>query len=386
MGIVIGGSHWYLYRRWVKTPSISPRLTAIARVLLVILPLGMVVTITLSRKLSGDIVTPLGYLGFGYMGVVFFALLITGTLHLFGAVVDVIKTQVGKDVDNGSVDAGRRQIMARGAALLSVVGTTGTSAQAFAEGAEQPVLTRQDVPINQLPLPLEGFRIVQLSDVHIGPTLRQDFLESVVERVNRLSPDLVAITGDLVDGTVAQLGKHVSPLGKLKSRYGTYFTTGNHEYYSGADAWITFLESLDIKVLRNEHLTLMHKGCPIDIIGVDDWTAKNFGGDHGHDLRKAVEGRKTDRIGVLLAHQPRSIKAADAAGIDLVLSGHTHGGQLWPFKFAVKLVQPYLEGLHRHSDRTRIFVHRGTGYWGIPMRLGVNAEIVELTLTRDLPA
>ena len=138
--------------------------------------------------------------------------------------------------------------------------------------------------------------------------------------------------------------------------------------------------------MRNEHVSLTHDGAPIDVIGVDDWRAKGFGGDHGHDLPKAVRGRDSKRVGILLAHQPKSIFEAAEHDIDLVLSGHTHGGQLWPFRFAVRLVQPYIEGLHLHNDRTRIFVHRGTGYWGIPMRLAVDAEVVELILKRPLQA
>lgn len=386
MGTVISLTHLYLYRRWIKPAQFSERLANAFKIGLVILPVLMVVTIFLSRRLEGEIVTPLAYFGFGYMGFVFIALCISGTIHLVEFIATRAREIVASQKDHDHIDPQRRAVMARGAALLSLVGTTSASAQALNEGAQAPSLVQVDVPIKNLPTALEGFKIVQLSDIHIGPTLRKAFLDSVVDRVNELSPDFVAITGDLVDGSVYQLADHVRPLSRLRSRYGTFFTTGNHEYYSGADSWIKFLTSLDIRVLRNEHLTLIHKDEPIDVVGVDDWTAKNFGGDHGHDVEKAVAGRKPDRIAVLLAHQPRSIKEADRFGIDLVLSGHTHGGQIWPFGFAVKLVQPYLKGLHRHSERTRIYVHRGTGYWGIPMRLGVNAEIAELTLRRDLPA
>ena len=151
--------------------------------------------------------------------------------------------------------------MARGAAFLSLAGTTTVSARALAEGVQAPTLTRIDVPIKNLPVELDGFRIVQLSDIHIGPTLRKEFLDSVVDRVNELSPNMVAITGDLVDGTVAQLSEHVRPLSRLKSTYGTYFTTGNHEYYSGADQWIQFLESL----LRHIYIIELS----LELFGVD---------------------------------------------------------------------------------------------------------------------
>ncbi len=380
-------THYYLFRRWVKAPNLNPRMRQVSIIVLSLLPLVMVGSIRMARTGFDQSVSAWAYVGFGYMGFLFFALLLTVTSHLITVILDrwtpVLKVNSqGKDIAKPE----RRALLAKGAAGLSLLGSSALSAQGLKEGMSPPHLNRLDVALADLPEDLEGFRIVQLSDVHIGPTLRADFLESVVEQVNALSPDMVAITGDLVDGSVSQLKEHVRPLEKLRSRYGTFFTTGNHEYYSGADDWITFLESIGIKVLRNEHLTLMHNQSPIDIIGVDDWQAKRFGGDHGHDLPKAVKNRRQGHIGVLLAHQPKSIFEAAEHKIDLVLSGHTHGGQLWPFRFMVMLVQPYLEGLYQHNDRTSIFVHRGTGYWGVPMRLGVQAEIAELTLTRSLQA
>lgn len=380
-------THYYLFRRWVKAPGLSLGMRRLSIGVLGVLPLLMVFSIRMARTGMDDSVSAWAYVGFGYMGFLFFALLLTGASQLVTWALEHWAPAFKMNPEGEKIaEPQRRALFAKGAAGISLLGSSALSAQGVAEGMEAPLINRIDVTVSRLPKGLEGFRIVQLSDVHIGPTLRADFLEAVVNRVNSLSPDMVAITGDLVDGSVSQLKEHVRPLEKLKSRYGTFFTTGNHEYYSGADSWIAFLQSIGIKVLRNEHLTLMHNQSPIDIIGVDDWQAKRFGGDHGHDLPKAVKNRRASHIGVLLAHQPKSIFEAADHKIDVVLSGHTHGGQIWPFRFLVMLVQPYLEGLYQHNERTSIFVHRGTGYWGVPMRLGVQAEIAELTLTRSLQA
>jgi uncharacterized protein len=382
---ILAGVHFYLFRRWVKAPGFSLPVRRIGAALFVILPIAMVASIRFSRTSTQDSVTLWAYLGFGYMGFLFFSLFTTLSSQLIIFITEKwTSSRVAKAGADDVAQPQRRALLAKGAAGISLLGSSALSARGLSEGSNPPRLNQIKVPIKGLREGLEGFRIVQLSDVHIGPTLRADFLTTIVRRVNALAPDLVAITGDLVDGSVAHLADHVRPLAGLKSRYGTFFTTGNHEYYSGADQWIAFLEQLDIKVLRNEHITLMHDQTPIDIIGVDDWRAGVFGGGHGHDLPKAVHNRQTDHTSILLAHQPKSIFEAADHQIDLVLSGHTHGGQLWPFRFMVMLVQPYLEGLYQHNERTSIFVHRGTGYWGVPMRLGVEAEIAELTLTRSL--
>src|SRR5690606_38881361 len=231
-----------------------------------------------------------------------------------------------------------------------------------------------------LPSELAGLTIAQLTDIHVGPTIGRAFIEDLVRRTNALEPDVIAITGDLVDGSVAELGEAVRPLGELRARHGVFFVTGNHEYYSGADEWIAFLESIGIRVLRNERVTIEHEGAAIDIAGVDDWEAKQFGNGHGRDLRKALEGRAPERKVVLLAHQPKQIDEAAELGVDLQLSGHTHGGQIVPFNFLVRLQQPYVAGLHDHGP-TKLYVSPGTGYWGPPMRLGVAAEITRIELT-----
>jgi predicted MPP superfamily phosphohydrolase len=240
-------------------------------------------------------------------------------------------------------------------------------------------VVRVEVPLAGLAPGLQGFRIVQISDIHVGPTIKHDYLRAVVERVNALQPDLVAITGDLVDGSVAQLREHVAPLAGLRSRHGTYFVTGNHEYYSGVHGWMEELRALGIRVLHNEHVLLAHGGAQLVLAGVTDYTAHHFDPAHRSNPRAALAGAPAGAPKVLLAHQPRSAAAAAEAGFDLQLSGHTHGGQFLPWKFQVPLQQPYTAGLHQ-LGRLWIYVSRGTGYWGPPKRLGAPSEISEIRL------
>lgn len=243
---------------------------------------------------------------------------------------------------------------------------------------------RVTVPLQGLPAALEGLRIVQITDVHVGPTIRAKYLNAIVDAVNRQQPDLVAITGDLVDGSVAELAPHVAPLARLASRHGTFFVTGNHEYYSGAHQWIAELRRLGIRVLMNEHAALDHDGAQLVVAGIPDWGAAHFDPGHRPDARLALRGAPADAPKVLLAHQPRSGSGAEAAGFDLQLSGHTHGGQFLPWNFFVRFQQPYTAGLHR-LGRMWLYVSRGTGYWGPPKRFGAPSEITVVELIRRAP-
>ena len=238
-----------------------------------------------------------------------------------------------------------------------------------------------EVPLPHLPAALDGFTIAQISDIHVGPTIKREFVAGVVERVNRLKPDVVAITGDLVDGSVRELSPHTEPLGGLASRHGTYVVTGNHEYYSGAGAWIRELRRLGARVLLNEHVVIEHDGAKVALAGVTDYSAHHFDPSHRSDPGVAAKGLPREVVKVLLAHQPRSAPAAEKAGFDLQLSGHTHGGQFWPWNLFVRLQQPFTAGLHR-LGRMWIYISRGTGYWGPPMRFGIPSEITRIRLTR----
>ena len=270
-------------------------------------------------------------------------------------------------------DPERRLFLSR--AFAAVVGVTagGAGVAALFGGLRKVDVKNVTVPLAKLPKGLDGYTIVQLSDVHVGPTIGKAFIDDLVARVNALKPDLVAITGDLVDGSVHELGPCVAALADLKARDGVYFVTGNHEYYSGADDWIAHLRKLGVRVLQNERVPV--RGVDgFDLAGVDDASATM-------DLDAALTGRDPSRLLVLLAHQPKAILKAALHRIDLQLSGHTHGGQLWPWGHLVKLDQPYVAGLHRHDSGAHIYVSQGTGYWGPPMRLGAPAEITRIELT-----
>jgi hypothetical protein len=239
-----------------------------------------------------------------------------------------------------------------------------------------------DVPVPGLPQALHGFTIAQISDIHVGPTIRGSYLQAIVDRVNRLEADMVAVTGDLVDGSVAELAAHVAPMAALRSRHGTFFVTGNHEYYSGAQAWIAELRRLDVKVLLNEHVVLRHDGNEVVVAGITDHSAHHFDIGHRSDPQASVLGAPIGAaLRLLLAHQPRSALAAVGLGFHLQLSGHTHGGQFWPWNLFVRLQQPFTAGLHRLRDLW-IYTSRGTGYWGPPKRLGAPSEITHLRMVQ----
>ena len=256
-------------------------------------------------------------------------------------------------------------------------------------------VVRVDVPIRDLPSALSGFTIAQLSDIHVGPTIKRGYIQRIVRAVNGLGADMIAITGDLVDGTVSELREHIAPLQQLKARHGTFVVTGNHEYYAGAHAWIEELRRLGLRVLLNEHVVLQTrnvKGAQTDeevlesallVAGVTDYTAGHFDAAHASDPHRAlVDAPPLVHTRVLLAHQPRSASEAADAGYHLQLSGHTHGGQFFPWNLFVPLQQPFTAGLHKLREMW-VYTSRGTGYWGPPKRFGAPSEITLLRLMRE---
>ena len=285
--------------------------------------------------------------------------------------------------------ASLRTLSAEATPMLALAVT----ALGFLNARRTPAVVRVDVPIAGLPAALNGFTLAQISDVHVGPTIKRAYLQRIVAKVNTLGADVVAITGDLVDGKVSELAAHVAPLVGLQSRHGTFFVTGNHEYYSGAHDWIAELRRLGLTVLMNEHVVLYHgKGLAVDaqedsqtvaplvLAGVADYTAHHFDASHRSDPVLALQGAPAHAlVRVLLAHQPRSAAAAAQAGFDLQLSGHTHGGQFWPWNLFVPLQQPFTAGLNR-LHKLWVYTSRGTGYWGPPKRFGAPSEITALRL------
>jgi predicted MPP superfamily phosphohydrolase len=310
----------------------------------------------------------LAWLVYTWMGLAFYLFLLT-VLTDAGRGIVALVGGLPKDPE-------RRVLLAR--TLAGVVG--GISALIGAGGVANAVrgfdLRHVRVPLAKLPTSATGYAIVQITDVHVGPTIGRDFVEAVVRETNKLGPDMVVITGDLVDGTVDQLRALVEPLRDLRARDGVFFVTGNHEYYSGADDWIAHLATLGVRVLRNERIAI---GEAFDLAGVDDASAHRMLPHHGQDVARALDGRDMSKAVVLLAHQPKALKDALAGQVDLQLSGHVHGGQMVPFNWLVRIDQPLVAGLHRVKD-TWVYVSTGTGYWGPPMRVGTTAELTRIEL------
>ena len=369
------GTHYYLWARLIRDPMWPPPWRQVATIALVVLAVSIPASMLAWRVLPRSFAVPVSWVGYIWMGSMFLLLVLLwgGELARWGWV---------KYASLMSVDGGRREFLAQ--LLAGGAGALGLALSGWGVwSAVRPVeVKRVPVRLKKLHPSLGGLKLVQLTDMHVGLTIGRDFVEDVVRKVNDLEPDIVAITGDLIDGSVDELGASVAPLGDIRAKLGTYFVTGNHEYYSGADAWLEFLRSLGIRPLRNEHVEIEKNGESLHIAGVDDWTAHQFGPGHGADVARAVAGRDTSKAVVLLAHQPVQFDEAREHGIDLQISGHTHGGQIFPFGVLTRLVQPFLSGLHARGD-SQIYVSSGTGYWGPPMRIAAPAEITLLELQGD---
>jgi len=275
-------------------------------------------------------------------------------------------------------DPSRRLFISRAVAAGAVVIGGGVSSLGVYRAYTPPEVSVIPVKLPGLPKALDGFSIVQLSDIHVGPVIQEKFLDQLVSVANAAKPDLVAITGDLADGSPARLGGFVARFQNLASRHGTYFVSGNHDYYSGWEAWATALGGLGFNVLRNRAVVIGEPGASFDLIGVDDWGSRWMGG--GYDLDAATSGRDPERPSVLMAHQPLNLEAVAEKRIGLQLSGHTHGGQIFPGPFIARMIYgDHVEGLSRAGD-TQVYTSRGCGFVGPPMRVGSPPEVVKIVL------
>jgi predicted MPP superfamily phosphohydrolase len=337
------------------------------------IPLSFIASRVLDKTKARFFVVPV-YVWLGFAFQTFFLLL---ALDLVRASVWLVQAIF----DFGPLFAGPAEtLFARRVMAVSAVGTTLT-ATGFAIwwGLTRLAVRRLEVRIPKLPKEMDGFTIAQLSDLHLDLVHGRKWLQSVVERTNALNPDLIAITGDLAEGSVAQFRNEVEPLRGLSAPEGVFFVTGNHEYFHDLTGWLRLLGDFGIRVLRNESVAVRGDGGGFDLAGVDDHDGRRIAPGHGADLPRALGGRDPNRAVVLLAHQPRIIDEAARHGVDLVLSGHTHGGQIWPFSYLVYLQQPYVRGL-KEKNVTKLYLSSGTGFWGPPMRLGTTAEIALITL------
>jgi uncharacterized protein len=403
--------HSYLWWRLVRSTTLPGRWRRRLTLLTVLLGLLPVAAILLRRTLSIDAAGPLDWVAYSWLGVAFYAFMALLVLEPVRLAVRLARPKEagevvasgarraprsddaaaprqsgtapgrgGRPEDDDVIETSRRLFLARGLAVTAgaaALGTAGTGVY-FANSA--PVVQRVPITLRGLDPALDGFRIVTFSDAHLSATYRGRRFERLVEIVNAQRPDVVAIIGDLVDGEVDELRDEVAPLADLVSEQGVYFVTGNHEYFVDTRAWLRHLPTLGVDVLHNERVTLTKGTATFDLAGIDDRTAASSGvPGHGANLDAALDGRDDGSPVVLLAHQPVQVEQAAAAGVDLQLSGHTHGGQLWPFDYVVRLDQRAVEGFSRVGD-TQLYVTRGAGYWGPPMRIGARPEVTVVEL------
>lgn len=404
---IIGLAHWYLWLRLVRDTTRPGRARRVGAVVVALL------AVLLPATAVGGAVLPLGvsrwlaWPGWLWVGVFFYLLQVVALLEVPRQItLRVLRRQrtpaaatagpagssavltrdppepAEPDPTSGDGPAlvSRRLLLARSGAVLAGVATAGLAGHGVLTALGTPRITPVTVPLARLPAGLDGLRIAVVSDIHLGALRGRAHTERLVRMINEQRTDLVAIVGDLVDGTVEELGEAAAPLRDLVSTHGSFFVTGNHEYYSGAAPWIKELARIGVNPLVNERVELRAAGDPsavLDLAGVNDLSAEP---DAKPDFDRALGGRDDARPVVLLAHQPVQVDQAAKRGVDLQLSGHTHGGQIFPFHLLVRLEQPVLGGLHRVGD-TQLFVTNGAGFAGPPLRVGAPPEIAVVQLT-----
>lgn len=368
-------SYW-LHRRLVRAPGVARPWSIIVDILL-----GLLWVLAIIGVGSGELLDPSwartpGFAGWVWLGTVFYLVLGLAVIALASLLARMVRRLRGSRSE--SFDSARRRAI-RIATAGVVIAAVATTSYGVVEAA-RPEVVRVTVPLAALPDEFDGLRVALISDLHVGPSRGGEFTARVVETVNAERPDLVAIAGDLVDGTVEKVAGDLQPLERLSAPLGVYGVSGNHEFYADdGGRWLDVWDRLGIRTLRNEHAVVERGGASIDIIGIHDYSSPK---PYEPDLSRALDGLDRERFGLLLAHEPRQAFEASDMGVDLQLSGHTHGGQMWPIRYLVPLQQPSVEGLDRVGETT-LYTTRGAGAWGPPTRVGAAPEITILELVRS---
>jgi hypothetical protein len=373
----VGGVHFYFHLRLVRATELPPPWRTLATTLLIVAPLSFPASFMLSRLLDPAIARLVLYPIYIWTGVMLLLLSALLCVDLARGLAWLFSRAMGREAL--FVDAAQRLMVMRVIAVGVVGLVLVATVISVRSGLAPPAIKRVEVTLPRLPASLDGFTIVQLTDLHLGALLGGAWFQDIVQRTLALEPDLIAITGDLADASPRQLEAELEQLARLQAPQGIFFVTGNHEYFVDHDAWMARLDQLGIEVLHNRRVEITRGKASFDLAGVDDHEAPRFSPEYGPDVPKAMKGRDPARASVLLAHQPRAFADALAHDIGLVIAGHTHGGQIMPFSLLVRLQQPLVRGLHRRGD-SQIYISEGTGFWGPPMRLGTRAEITLITL------
>ncbi|MDY6999339.1 MAG: metallophosphoesterase [Actinomycetota bacterium] len=385
LGSVLGLMHLYVWKRMVRDTTSPGRTRRLLTVGLVALMALLFAALVLPRVLgvgeSGWVAWP-GYIWFGLLVYLFLVLLVLEVVRLAAWIrrrwrAHRRPAETREPAGSGpAVD--RRVFLARTTAVAAGVTAVGLTGFGMANALGRPELLQVPLRLARLDPALNGFRIAVVADIHLGPLLGRAHTERIVSMINAAEPDLVAVVGDLVDGTVDDLGAAAEPLQDLVAPDGAFFVTGNHEYFvEDTASWLDELDRLGLHLLRNENTRISRAGAAFDLAGVNDVAGESD--SDGPDLDRALRGANSAGPTILLAHQPIQVHQAADRGVDLQLSGHTHGGQMWPFHYATALAQPSLAGLSTVGD-TQLYVTRGAGFWGPPVRVGAPPDISLLTL------